>query len=48
MKRAVIYIRVSSKQQVDGRSLEVQEETCRRWCQAHDAEVAEIFREEGE
>ena len=44
---AVIYIRVSSNEQVDGTSLEDQEEKCRRFCEEKGMDYV-IFREEGE
>jgi site-specific DNA recombinase len=47
-KKAIIYIRVSDDHQVDGTSLEFQEQECRRYCERKGLEVVEIFREEGE
>jgi len=47
-KKAIIYIRVSDEQQVDGTSLEFQDEECRRYCLKNGFEVIEVFREEGE
>ena len=46
--KAIIYIRVSSDEQVDGTSLNFQESECRNYCQKKNLEVAEVFREEGE
>ena len=46
--KAVIYIRVSSKEQLLGKSLEIQEAECRKYCQEMGFDVAEIFIEEGE
>jgi len=45
--RAVIYCRVSTKEQVEGQSLSVQERSCRAYCERLDADVAEVFVEEG-
>lgn len=47
-RRAIIYVRVSDEQQVDGTSLEFQEEECKRFCVKNGLEVVEVFREEGE
>ena len=48
-KKAVIYVRVSTKEQVDeGNSLSTQEKICRDFCLKNDFEVAEIFIEQGE
>lgn len=44
----VIYVRVSSSEQVEGTSLAVQEEQCRRYCKERCIAVLEVFREEGE
>ncbi len=48
MKNAVIAIRVSDEDQVDGFSLEAQEAECERWCEQFGYEVAERFVGEGE
>ena len=48
MKTAVIYIRVSSDDQVRGTSLGTQEAETRAWCERNGYIVAEIFRDEGE
>ncbi len=48
MKKAVIYIRVSSADQVSGTSLATQEAECRAWCLRHEYQVAEVYRDEGE
>lgn len=45
--KGIIYVRVSSDEQVKGTSLENQDELCRAYCQSKGIEVAEIFREEG-
>src|SRR2546426_74829 len=46
-KKAIIYIRVSSEEQVENFSLKTQEEICRRDAKYKGYEVAEVFREEG-
>ena len=46
-KKAVIYIRVSSEEQVENYSLGTQEEHCRREAKHKGYEVIEVFREEG-
>jgi site-specific DNA recombinase len=48
MLRAVIYCRVSTKEQTKNLSLPVQEKSCRDYCEREGYEVAEIFVEEGE
>jgi site-specific DNA recombinase len=45
---AIIYIRVSSDEQVDGTSLDFQEQECRGYCERMGFEVIQVFREEGE
>lgn len=45
--RAVIYIRVSTAQQVDGASLDTQEERCNEWALRNGVLVTRTFREEG-
>lgn len=45
---AIIYIRVSSDEQVKGTSLEFQEEMCRKFCEDNGITILDIFREEGE
>ncbi len=47
-KRAVIYIRVSTKEQLLGRSIETQKTDCIKYCQDAGFEVVEIFIEKGE
>jgi site-specific DNA recombinase len=44
----VIYCRVSSKEQVEGTSLETQEVACKDYAQTHDIKVLKIFVERGE
>jgi site-specific DNA recombinase len=47
--RAIIYTRVSTKEQVDeGNSLATQERQCRAYAAQHDYEVARLFEERGE
>lgn len=43
----IIYVRVSSDEQVLGTSLESQVDLCVRYCQERHIEVLEIFRDEG-
>ena len=45
--KGIIYIRVSSDEQVKGTSLEFQEENCRRYCEQKGIEVIKVFRDEG-
>ncbi len=44
----VIYVRVSSKEQVQGFSLDSQEKVCREFSKRSEHSVLEVFREEGE
>src|SRR5579883_1493672 len=46
-KTAIIYLRVSSEEQVENFSLETQEEICRKEAKRRGYEVIEVFREEG-
>lgn len=46
-KKAVIYIRVSSEEQVENFSLRTQEEICRRDAKFKGYEIVQVFREEG-
>lgn len=46
--RAIIYVRVSDPQQIEGTSLAFQEEECRRFCERKGMDVVAVFREEGE
>src|SRR4051812_2300975 len=46
--RGVIYIRVSSDEQIKGTSLDDQLERCKKYCEEKGIEVAKMFREEGE
>jgi len=45
--KGIIYVRVSSEEQVKGTSLEHQDELCRSYCMSKGIEVLELFREEG-
>ncbi len=47
LKQALIYIRVSSEEQVDNFSLGTQEEICRREAKHRGFEIVQVFREEG-
>jgi site-specific DNA recombinase len=47
MKKAVVYIRVSSEEQVENYSLGTQEEICRKEAARRGYEVVQVFREEG-
>jgi len=46
--KGVIYKRVSDNDQIEGTSLQHQEESCRRYCADKGIEVVEVFSEEGE
>lgn len=46
-KKAVIYLRVSTEEQVDNYSLETQENICRKEAERRELEVVQIFRDEG-
>ncbi len=46
-KRAIIYLRVSSEEQVDNFSLGTQEDICRKEAEKRGYEIVEVFREEG-
>lgn len=45
--KCIIYTRVSSSAQVDGTSLDSQEEACNRYAEREGWEVVKVFREEG-
>ena len=47
IKRAVVYVRVSTNQQIDGASLDNQEERCQEWALRHGILIKRTFREEG-
>jgi site-specific DNA recombinase len=46
--KAVLYVRVSSKEQVDNTSLASQEAACRTWCDERELDVDRVFVEAGE
>ena len=46
--KGIIYVRVSSEEQVSGTSLAFQEDICRNYCVQHDIDVLNVFTEEGE
>ena len=48
MNRAVVYVRVSTEEQVSNLSLDVQEKACREYCERSGWRVTAVFREEGE
>ena len=48
IKTAIIYTRVSSKEQVDNFSLETQEQICRSYAEKNGWQILKVFREEGE
>ena len=43
----IIYVRVSSDEQVLGTSLDHQEAVCRKYCEENDIAIIEVYREEG-
>lgn len=47
IKRAIIYLRVSTEEQVENYSLDTQEKICRAEAQRRGYQVVQIFREEG-
>lgn len=47
LKKAVIYIRVSSEKQVDNYSLDMQEKILKQYAKANNMTVVKVFREEG-
>ena len=47
IKRAIIYLRVSTEEQVDNFSLDTQERICKQEAQRRNIEVVHIFKEEG-
>lgn len=46
--RVAVYIRVSSAEQVEGYSLEAQEDACRTWAASNGYDVAHVFVEPGQ
>ena len=47
VKRAIIYVRVSTDEQVDNFSLETQENICKKEANKRGLQIVKIFREEG-
>jgi len=47
IKQAIIYLRVSTEEQVDNFSLETQEKICRQEAERRGMEVVQVFKEEG-
>src|SRR5690606_7086032 len=47
LERAVMYLRVSTEEQVDNYSLETQEDICRKDAERRNIEIVQVFREEG-
>ena len=48
MKRAVVYCRVSTREQVENMSLPTQQKACREYCETRNISVDRVFVEEGE
>lgn len=48
MKRAAVYLRVSTAEQVEGTSLETQRRTCKEYCERNDMDVVQYFEDRGE
>ncbi len=46
--KAVLYVRVSTSEQVNNYSLDTQERACREYCEREGIQVERVFREEGE
>lgn len=46
-KKAIIYLRVSTEEQVDNFSLDTQEDICRKEAEKRGYEIVDLFREEG-
>lgn len=47
MKKAVIYLRVSTTKQVEGASLDTQQKLCQDWASRNDVLVKEIYHDDG-
>lgn len=47
MKKALIYVRVSTEKQVEGVSLENQEAACHQYAHKHNIAIDRVFRDEG-
>jgi site-specific DNA recombinase len=48
MQKAVVYLRVSTKEQATTQSLGAQLEGCTGYCRQHDLELVRVFRDAGE
>lgn len=48
IKRAYAYLRVSTFQQVDGKSLTGQEEEIRKYCNVYGIELVDVYSDAGE
>ena len=47
MRKAILYVRVSTDEQADkGYSLQHQEERLRKYCELHNLEVVELYKED--
>src|SRR3990167_4349450 len=46
-KKAILYLRVSTEEQVDNFSLDTQEEICRKEAEKRGFDVIDVFKEEG-
>lgn len=46
-KVALIYLRVSTREQLDNLSMEVQETRCKEWCTRNGCKVARVFHDDG-
>src|ERR671916_1449482 len=46
-QRAVLYLRVSSEEQIQGYSLDAQERAGRAWCHQHGAQLVGMYTDEG-
>ena len=47
-EKSIVYCRVSSNEQIQGTSLDMQEKLCREYAEKHDMEIAQVFVEMGE
>jgi DNA invertase Pin-like site-specific DNA recombinase len=47
VKRAALYVRVSSEEQIEGYSLEAQDRAGRLYCDAHGWQIIDVYRDEG-
>ena len=48
MERAVVYLRVSTKEQATTQSLGAQRKACTEYCRQHGLELVKVFRDAGE